>query len=173
MKKSFALNVDPHEAVIGPHTLLFQPEVMGDKFLDAYERLRATQRAAGVNGDLSTAEPEILRQVVDQLRVFLANLMLPESAEVFARWEVRADGKVLGSYGTPDEAAEAAEQAGDGAAVVSACLPLPDRIMIELMEFAVELYGGGASRPPTSSGGSAPASRNPGNPGRAGSRSRG
>ncbi|MFI0934571.1 hypothetical protein ACH4RG_22975 [Streptomyces sp. NPDC021019] len=173
MKKSFALNVEPHEAAIGEHTLLFQPEVMGDQFLDAYERLRTTQRAAGVDGDLTAAEPAVLRQVVDELRVFLANLMLPESAKVFAQWEVRAGGETLGSYGSPAEAADAAESAGDGAAVVSVSLPLPDRIMVELLEFAVELYGGGAKRPPTSSGGSAQASRSPGNPGRAGSRSRG
>lgn len=49
-------------------------------------------------------------------------------------------------------------------------LKLPDRVLIELLEWAVELYGGG--RPSGSSNGSAPASSSPGTRGRAPSRSR-
>jgi hypothetical protein len=49
---------------------------------------------------------------------------------------------------------------------------LPDRVLIQLMEWAVELYGGGGQRPPTSSTGSVPASPPPGSRGRAVSRSK-
>lgn len=49
-------------------------------------------------------------------------------------------------------------------------LRLPDRIYVELLEWVMELYGGG--RPPTSSPASAPASPRRGTPGRGSSRSR-
>lgn len=174
MKKTFALNTSPHEAEIGDTVLQFQPEVYGDAFLDAYTELREVQAMAGVSaGDLSGATPEDLRKVTGSLRMFLAKLMLPESAELFAQWEVRVGGKTVGSYGDPGEATDAAEQHGDGALVVDVSLRIPDRVMVQLLEWVVELYGGGATRPPTSSGGSAQASRSPGTPGRAGSRSRG
>ncbi|MEU7093034.1 hypothetical protein [Kitasatospora aureofaciens] len=52
-----------------------------------------------------------------------------------------------------------------------ATMRVPDRVLIELLEWVVELYGGGA-RPTTSSSGSAPALPSPGTRGRAASRSR-
>lgn len=52
---------------------------------------------------------------------------------------------------------------------------LPDRILVELVEWVAELYGGGSGgdRPTGSSGGSVPASPRPGSRGTASSRSRG
>lgn len=49
-------------------------------------------------------------------------------------------------------------------------MPLPDRVLGELVEWAVELYGG--ERPPTSSTGSVASSPPPGTSGRAASRSK-
>ncbi|WP_284576858.1 hypothetical protein [Streptomyces sp. 2P-4] len=173
--KTFALNVDPHEATIGDVTLLFQPEVMGDEFLDAYEQLQTSQKRLGVDvSELSKASPADLRRTVGALRVFLASLMLPESAEVIARWDVVVgDDEVVDTFQSP-EAAEEKAAGVEGARVENRSLRLPDRILVQLLEWVVELYGGGAGkRPPTSSTGSSPASRPGGTPGRAVSRSRG
>ncbi|WP_327415384.1 hypothetical protein [Streptomyces sp. NBC_01233] len=173
--KKFAINTRPHEAEIGDDTtLLFQPEVLGDDFLDSYGRLQETTKK--LNVDLSDAANVDLSQVREAnvaLRVFLASLMLPESAEEFARWEVRAGGKTVSSHSTPDEAKEAAE-GRKGGKVVDAGLRLPDRVLVELMEWVVELYGGaGGQRPPTSSNDSATASQRPTPRGRGASPSRG
>lgn len=171
-KKTFTINTEPHVAVIGDAELHFVPEVMGDEFLSHYERLREAQSALGVDvGDLAKAEPARLRQVVGALRVFLARLMMPESAETFARWEVVVGGKTVSSHDDPADAAEAAEKR-KGAAVVDVGMRLPDRVLVELLEWSVELYGGGSSRPTGLSNDSAPASPSPGTPGKAVSRSR-
>lgn len=136
-KKTFTLNTEPHIAEIGDVQLAFQPEVMGDEFLDAYEALREAQSALGVDmDDLSAVESSQLRQVSAALKTFLARLMLPGSAEMFT--EMR----------------------------------LPDRVLIELMEWSVELYGSGGNRPTGRSSGSAQASPRTGTPGRAPSRSK-
>ncbi|GGZ23234.1 hypothetical protein GCM10010387_15430 [Streptomyces inusitatus] len=173
MKRSFALNTKPHVAEVGDVELLFKPEVMGDEFLDAYGRLAETRQQVGADGDdLSGEDPKVLRKITQKLRVFLAALMLPESARVFARWEVHADGDVVAAYGDPEEAEDAAREI-EGARVVDCSMRLPDRILVDLMQWTVELYGsGGSDRPPTSSGGSVPASLRAGTPGRARSRSK-
>ncbi|MEU1815132.1 hypothetical protein ABZ543_08035 [Streptomyces roseifaciens] len=172
MKKTFTLNTVPHVAEIGDVELEFMPEVYGDQFLEHYEALRAAQSSLGVDVDaLSNVEPARLRQAVVALRVFLAKLMLPASAKTFAQWQVVAGGKTIGSYGDPAEAAEAAGRE-TGAEVEDVSMRLPDRVLVELLEWAVELYGGGGGRPSTSSNGSAQASRSPGTPGKAVSRSR-
>lgn len=170
-KKQFALNTEPHEAVVGEHTLLFKPEVLGDEFLDDYERFQETVRRlrADAAGDADEIDAAAARQSTAATRVFLAGLMLPESASEFVRWDVVAGGKTISSHQDPDEAQEAAAKK-KGATVKDAGLRFPDRILVELMEWVAELYGGG--RPPTSSAGSAPASRPPGKRGRGTSPSR-
>ncbi|MFE4796240.1 hypothetical protein ACFRFL_14255 [Streptomyces sp. NPDC056708] len=170
-KKQFALNQNPHEAEIGDSTLEFLPEVMGDEFLDTYARLQETTKRLNIDlTDMQDADLDQVRQTTQALRVFLASLMLPDSAAVFARWDVRVAGKNISSHDDPDEAREAAEER-EGAKVVDGGMRLPDRILVELLEWVVELYGGG-NRPPTSSSGSVPASSSPGRSGRAASRSR-
>lgn len=172
MRKTFKLNTEPHVAEIGSTELLFQPEVYGDEFLDHYEALRESQRSLGVDvDDLGSVEPAKLREVVGALRVFLARLMMPESAAQFARWEVVKAGTSAGFFPTPEEAAEHAATV-KGSTLVDKSMRLPDRVLVELLEWVVELYGGG-SRPTSSSNGSAPASRTRGTPGRASSRSKG
>ncbi|MGW6391229.1 hypothetical protein ACWFR1_12170 [Streptomyces sp. NPDC055103] len=172
MKKQFALNTSPHEAEIGDVTLEFLPEVMGDEFLDTYASLQDTTKRLSIDlSDMTNVDLAQVRDTTQALRVFLAKLMLPESAEKFARWEVKVGAKVVSSHFDPDEAREAAETKKN-AKVVDAGMRLPDRVLVELLEWVVELYGGG-QRPPTSSSASAPASSSPGPSGRAGSRSRG
>ncbi|MFF1964319.1 hypothetical protein ACFVW5_12005 [Streptomyces sp. NPDC058232] len=160
--KSFSLNTVPHVADIGGVELLFQPEVMGDDFMDAYQSLIDAQKSSGVSlDDLSEVDPAQLRNVSRALRDFLARLMLPESAELFTRVDVVVDGKPVESFADAAEAeAYAAEIAN--ARIVDG-LRLPDRVLVELLEWVVELFGGGnGQRPPTSSGGSAAASLPPG-----------
>lgn len=171
-RRQFTLNTTPHVAEIGSTELLFQPEVMGDEFLDAYSELQEAQKSLGVDlNNLAGVAPDKLRKVVWSLRLFLARLMLPESAIQFVWWEVVKGGKTVESFGTSEEAEE---HAGGlkGATVKPGWMRLPDRVLVQLLEWAVELYGGGGARPTGSSTGSAPASPPPGSRGKAGSRSK-
>ncbi|MCX4550614.1 MULTISPECIES: hypothetical protein [unclassified Streptomyces] len=168
-KKQFALNTQPHEAEIGDAVYLFEPEVLGDEFLDRYERLQEVNRRLNFDpANMGDAHLSQVREATTAMRVFLASLMLPASAHEFARWDVLADGSVTGSYATPADAGAAAADL-EGAEAVDGGTRYPDRVLVELMEWVVELYGGG-QRPPTSSTGSAPASPPPGRRGRAVSR---
>jgi hypothetical protein len=156
--REFALNTEPHVAKVGETELLFQPEVMGDEFLEAYATMRdATKREKGVDVEaLDTSSPEALRSVTRGLRLFLAKLMLPESAELITRLDVMHDGVAVATFHDLDEATEHA--AGIEGAKVRDAFRIPDRILLQLLEWTVELYAGG-KRPPTSSGDSATPSR--------------
>ncbi|WP_328638357.1 hypothetical protein [Streptomyces canus] len=152
-RKKITLNTEPHVVEIGDTELLFVPEVMGDEFVEAFGELKEAQKAAsGIDlDDLSTLDPAMIRGAARAMRAFLARLMLPETADLFTRLDVvdRA-GTVLESFHDQDEAKAFAEE-HEGTKVVDA-FPLPDRHMITVMEFVVELYGAGAEeRPPTSS----------------------
>lgn len=164
MRKTIALNTEPHVIEVAPHELELQPEVFGDEFVDAYVELRDSQKEQGVDlENLEDADPAALRKTMRSVRVFLARQMLPESAELFLRLDVVQGGQVLDSFQDADEAqAFAAEHEG---AVVRDALRLPTRVVAEILEWVVELYGGGGSRPTTPSSGSAPRSRPGGTPG--------
>ncbi|MFJ1695653.1 hypothetical protein ACIOHC_10960 [Streptomyces sp. NPDC088252] len=130
-KASFALNAEPHVAEIGDDLVLeFRPEIMGDEFLDAYEKVREAAEATD-GQDTSTAA---VREANHAVRAFLARMMLPESAERFAE------------------------------------VQLPTRIIGELLEWTMTIYGGG--RPSGSSSGSATASPPRGTRGTGSSRSK-
>ncbi|WP_228995203.1 hypothetical protein [Streptomyces sp. DH8] len=161
--RTFALNTEPHIATVGSVDLGFQPEVMGDDFMDGYMALRDAQRGAGVDVEnLEDADPSVLRGVTNALRSFLADLMVEDSAKLFLSADVVQAREVVGTYATWAEA-EAAAADLDGASA-RWTLRLPDRVIVELMEWVVELYSGG-SRPTTSSSGS---SRPPSRAGRRG-----
>ncbi|MFF2964221.1 hypothetical protein ACFVT1_36260 [Streptomyces sp. NPDC057963] len=139
-RKSFALRTESHVAEIGDDIELeFQPEVMGDEFLDAYEALQDTYTELGVDpSNAAGMTPAQLRTTTDAVRAFLAGLMLPESAAQFDT------------------------------------MRLPHRVIVALLEWTMEIYGGnGGQRPPTSSNGSAAASPPRGTRGTASSRSKG
>lgn len=173
MKKTITLNTEPHEAVVGPHTLLFQPEMYGDEFLDAFSRLQDVQKKLG---DVSELSGESVRGLYAEMRFFLARLMVPDSAAEFSRHEVTAlDGTVHSVHIDREEAESAALEHADGATVEDKSVRLPDRVLVELMEWVVQLYGGGGgggSRPTGSSNASAPASSRGGTPGKGPSSSR-
>ncbi|EMF20425.1 hypothetical protein H114_32819 [Streptomyces gancidicus BKS 13-15] len=173
MRKSFALHSEPHVADIGGTELLFQAEVFGDEFMDSYAQLRDSQKKAGVDlENLADGDPGELRRTMRAVRLFLARQMLPESAELFTTLDVVDEaGRTLESFRDLDEA-EAFAEGHDGARIVDR-FRLPTRVMVELLEWVVELYGGGAgSRPTTSSSASATASRRTGRPGPAASPSK-
>jgi hypothetical protein len=155
-RKSFTLNNEPHIAELGGTELAFVPEVMGDEFLDGYASLIEQQRGIGAgSGDLSGVSADQLRGIVAELRSFLAKLMMPHSRDLFSRYVVVKAGKTVGTY---TDRAEADEHAAGlkGATVEDESMQLPTRVLMELLEWVAEIYGGG--RPPTSSNGSAPAS---------------
>lgn len=138
MKKTFALQTEPHIADVGGTELQFRPEVLGDEFLDFYSPIQeARQQLAASGEDMTNVPVEQIRELNATIRNFLGQLMLPESRETFVG------------------------------------MRLPDRVLVELLEWSLELYGGGSQRPPTSSNGSATASRPPGTRGKGASRSRG
>lgn len=124
--RTFEIRTEPHEAVIGPHTLLLEPEVIGAEFATAYATLREVQRkvrsaepAKGsstkhAKGDGLNAE--ILIELSDAMRVFVRKFMLPDSQAVF-----------------------------DG-------MRVPDRVLVKLMEYVAELYGGGSGNPDAAGG---------------------
>lgn len=172
-RHKFAINTEPHVAEIGDDIeLLFKPEVMGDEFLEAWDRLESTFDRLGVEkADPQGAPADVLKTATAAVRTFLAGFMLPESAKVYAWWEVRDKaGKVIAGSGDVEEADRQAAKV-KGATVVDVGLRLPDRVHLQLMDWIKEVYGGG--RPPTSSPASAPPSPPAGTPGTASSRSRG
>ncbi|PWI06534.1 hypothetical protein DIZ27_32865 [Streptomyces sp. NWU339] len=166
MRKSFALHTEPHVAEVGETELLFEPEVFGDEFMDAYADLRDAQKEKGIDlENLAELDPSVIRHAMRALRQFLARQMLPESAELITRLDVVKDGKTLKSFQNLEEAEEYAAQR-PGARVVDG-LRLPTRVLVELLEWVVELFGGGGSRPTMSSSASATASRKAGTRGTA------
>ncbi|MFZ4266633.1 hypothetical protein [Streptomyces arboris] len=159
--RSFALNTEPHVADVGGTQLLFEAEVMGDDFMDAYVGLRDAQQALGVDVDnLENVDPQAIRSISVALREFLARLMLPESAAVMTRLQVSQAGRTLETF-ADQAAAEAYAKTVKGETRITYALRLPDRVLTELMEWTVELYSGG-KRPPTSSSASARPSRRSG-----------
>ncbi|MGC4947697.1 hypothetical protein ACLQ2N_16065 [Streptomyces sp. DT224] len=165
-RKSITLNTEPHVVEIGDIELLFEPEVMGDEFVEAFSDFReAVLTANGVDlDDMETLTPENLRTVASGMRTFLARLMLPDSAALFTRVDVVAgDGEVLASFQDWDEAQAFVDGLTEQTGKARWGLRLPDRVIVEIMEFVVGLYGGGADqRPPTSPSASAGGSRKAG-----------
>ncbi|MFC4060257.1 hypothetical protein ACFOWE_18285 [Planomonospora corallina] len=171
-RQKFAVNTEPHVAEIGDDIILeFRPEVMGDEFLEAWEALQEAYRTLGIDQtNVRESSAASLKAATTAVRRFISGFMLPESAKLYAWWEVRdRAGAVVFDTGDPQEAAERAE-AVEGATVVDVGLRLPDRVHIELMGWLTEVYG---QRPPTLSPGSAAASPPPGARSTGSSRSKG
>lgn len=124
--RTFEIRTEPHEAVIGPHTLLLEPEVVGAEFATAYAALREVQRkvrsaepAKGSSTKHAKADglnADVLIELSDAMRVFVRKFMLPDSQAVF-----------------------------DG-------MRVPDRVLVKLMEYVAELYGGGSGNPDAAGG---------------------
>lgn len=126
-ERVFKIRTEPHRAVIGDTTLLYEPEAYGSEFVAEYNKLRDVQTRVGrkangtkANSSKHAKEPDIsaeeLAEVNEALRSFITRFLLPESAIVFQKMRV------------------------------------PDRILLELVEFAAELYGGGSGNPDADGG---------------------
>ncbi|MEU9153601.1 hypothetical protein AB0D59_24335 [Streptomyces sp. NPDC048417] len=165
--RDFAVRTESHVANLGAlGELHFVPEVFGDEFLDGYAKVQEAQAALGGEQDLTKMEPAALRQVYGAMRQFLASLMTPETAERFLRFEVVKSGKAVDHYRTREEADTKAAEFGPTARVDDKSMRVPDRVLVELLEWTTELYGGGNDRPITPSSGSSRASRRAGTPGK-------
>ncbi|MFJ5037935.1 hypothetical protein [Streptomyces parvulus] len=176
-QKSFALRTEPHVASIGDDLELhFTAEVYGDQFLDAYAELQEAQKAIGANGaDTSKLTGDQLRKLYAAIRTYLLKMMTEESANRFFRFEVTVNGKVEEVFQDGAEAELYCARLGAGARVLDKSVRLPDRVLIELMEWTIELYGGGTgeeARPTTPSKGSSAGSKRTGTRGKAPSRSK-
>ncbi|MFC8332719.1 hypothetical protein [Streptomyces olivaceus] len=154
--------------------LEFQAEVMGDEYLDAYKEMRdAHKRDKDVDvDDLGDADAEKIRGIAGGLRLFLSRLMLPESAALMTRVDVVKAGAVIESFDDWGKALLHAEGVEGGGARPVWGLRLPDRVLLELLHWTLELYTGGR-RPPTSPGGSAKPSSKGGTRSTGASRSKG
>ncbi|PWI15946.1 hypothetical protein DI272_18595 [Streptomyces sp. Act143] len=172
--KDFAVRTEPHVANLGAlGELHFVPEVFGDEFLDGYSRIQEAQALIGGEQDLTKMDPTALRDVYSSMRSFLGRLMTPESAERFLRFEVIKGGKTVDHFRSREDADAKAAELGGTARVEDKSLRLPDRVLVELLEWTTELYGGGNDRPTTPSSGSSRASRRAGTPGKGSSPSKG
>ncbi len=108
--KSFMINTTPHEATIGEAVLLFQPEVLGSSFAEAYSGLKEAQQQLTAAGD-NVGSVELLA-VNEGMREFVGRFLLPESRAAFD------------------------------------ALKLPDRVLVQLLEWVAQLYGGGSGNGP-------------------------
>lgn len=152
--------------------LEFVPEVFGAEFLDGYNKVQEAQAALGGEQDLTKMDPAALHQVYGAMRHFLGTLMIPESAERWLRFEVIKAGKLIDHFRTRSEAEAKAAELGPTARVQDKSMRIPDRVLVDLLEWVTELYGGGNERPTTPSSGSSRASRRAGTPGKGSSHSK-
>lgn len=129
MERVFEIRTEPHRAVIGQNTLLFQPEADGAEFVSAYGKLQQKQEEAAslekprkasstkhAKSPLSETELSTVAVLEAAMRDFLAEFLLPDSRDVFKG------------------------------------LKLPQRVLIELIEWVAELYGGGSGNPDAGTG---------------------
>jgi hypothetical protein len=171
--KDFAIRTEPHVARLGElGELHFTAEVFGDEFLDGYHKIQEAQRALSGDDDLSKLDPAVLGQIYASMRNFLGGLLTPESAARWQRFEVIKAGKTVAHFRSRFEAEEKAAALGGTARVEDRSMRVPDRVLVELLEWTTELYGGGNDRPTTPSSGSSRASRRAGTPGKGSSRSK-
>lgn len=117
MERVFEVRTTPHKATIGDTVLLLQPEVIGSEFMTAYAKLREAQRKVTGSKGNSNKAPR------------------PEDTSPETLAEVtEAMNSFIRGFLLPESV-----PAYDA-------LRLPDRVLIELIEYAAELYGGGTGK---------------------------
>jgi hypothetical protein len=113
--KSFAINTEPHLADVGGTVLKFQPEVIGADFAQAYAELRTVQ--AKVKGNKASSTKHAKEENLDPAVL----VEVHDAMRAFIRRFLLEE-----SYAAFDT------------------LRLPDRILVQLLEWTAELYGGGS-----------------------------
>jgi len=124
--KTFEIRTEPHEAVIGPHVLMLEPEVVGAEFAQAYAQLREVQgKVKSAQGGKATSTKHTKADGLD------ADVLteLSEAMRAFVRKFMLPDSQTV----------------FDG-------MRVPDRVLVQLMEYVAELYGGGSGNPVAAGG---------------------
>lgn len=117
--KRFALNTEPHVIEIGDDVFRLQPEVVGTEFADAYAELRVIQDK--VKGAKPTSQKAGKAADLDPATL----KKLTQSMKDFT-----------GTFMLDDENRKRWQAAR-----------LPDRILVQVLEYVAELYGGGSGNP--------------------------
>lgn len=117
MERVFELRTEPHKATIGNVTLLLQAEIEGARFAGAYTALQAAQRKFKPTGNKATSTKHAKE----------ADLNAEDLAGLSS-----AMRDFVGTF-VMDETREAYDS-----------LRLPDRVLVELVEWVGELYGSGS-----------------------------
>lgn len=116
--RTFEIRTEPHLATIGEDTLAFTPEVIGADFAQAYDKLRQVQ----------------------------SKVKAAQAGKASSTKHAKEDG--IGSDVLSELSAAMREFVGGflmpESVTVFAAMRLPDRILIQLMEWVAELYGGGS-----------------------------
>lgn len=116
-EKTFVINEDPHVANVGQHRLLFVPEVAGAAFAEGYAALVEVQQkvSAGKAAKSSSTKHAKAENFDPKLLTELNDGMR----------------NFLSGLMLPESQE------------LFATLMLPDRILVSLLEWVAELYGGG------------------------------
>ena len=126
-ERVFTIRTEPHRAVIGDTTLLLVPEANSGDFLESYNRMRAAQqlfnRKSG--GTKASGTKHAKASEVDTEALAEVNKTMRDFIAKFLLPE---------------------------SVQVFAGMALPDRVLLELIEFAAELYGGGSGNPDADGG---------------------
>jgi len=118
-ERVFTVRTEPHRAVIGDTTLLLVPEASSGDFLDAYNKMRAAQDLFNKKSAGAKASGTKHAKAADLDPEALGKL-------------TQTMREFISRFLMPESAP------------VFASLKLPDRVLLELIEFAAELYGGGS-----------------------------
>jgi hypothetical protein len=114
--KSFAINTEPHTANVGGTVLSFRAEVIGADFAQAYVALHTVQMK--IKGTKGGKGPKHAEEELPDPSVLAE---VHEAMRGFIRRFLLED-----SHAAFD------------------ALPLPDRVLVQLIEWTADLYGGGS-----------------------------
>ena len=118
-QKNFALRTEPHVATIGDAELFFVPEVVGAEFAEHYGELRALQqKAQSMQKDAKASSTKHAKNSDTDPKVLIE---LSKGMRKFIRYFLVEESKTEFDS-----------------------MRLPDRILVQLLEWVSELYGGGS-----------------------------
>ena len=118
--RDFVINTEPHVANIGTDQLLFRPEVVGAEFAEAYAKLVDVQTKVNERrGVKSSSTKHAKADAVDPKTLVELNAAMRE---------------FLSGLMMPDSQKK------------FETLAVPDRILVQLLEWVSELYGGGSGK---------------------------
>lgn len=112
--RTFEIRTEPHEATLGDRVFYFEPEVVGAEFAGAYNKLREVQERT--QGSKANSSKAA------------------KSADPNAIIEISSAMKsFVATFLVPGEQVD-----------IFSGMRLPDRVLVQLIEWLGELYGGGS-----------------------------